>query len=261
MAKAKTKKKEGFGELLKTIVYALLIAGVFRTVLFQPFWIPSGSMKPTLLIGDYLFISKYAYGYSSVSCPTVFGVNLCPFIPGRILASDPERGDVVVFKHPRTAEDYIKRLIGLPGDTVQMRGGVLHINGKPVGMARGGVFLDPAFGMCADSRIVGDRRYCALQEWTETLPNGVSHPVLNTADGMGFDDTVEFRVPEGHFFFMGDNRDNSVDSRVPQSARGVGMVPFRNLIGRADRVMFSSAGRSIFFVWTWRGDRFFKALT
>ncbi|PIP97296.1 MAG: signal peptidase I [Rhodobacterales bacterium CG18_big_fil_WC_8_21_14_2_50_71_9] len=259
MAKAKTKKKEGFGELLKTIVYALLIAGVFRTVLFQPFWIPSGSMKPTLLIGDYLFISKYAYGYSSVSCPTVFGVNLCPFIPGRILASDPERGDVVVFKHPRTAEDYIKRLIGLPGDTVQMRGGVLHINGKPVGMARGGVFLDPAFGMCADSRIVGDRRYCALQEWTETLPNGVSHPVLNTADGMGFDDTVEFRVPEGHFFFMGDNRDNSRDSREPRAAGGVGFVPFENLVGRAEVIAVSADG-PFWAVWNWRFGRTFQAI-
>ncbi len=259
MAKAKAKKKDGLGELVKTIVYALLIAGVFRTVLFQPFWIPSGSMKPTLLIGDYLFISKYAYGYSSVSCPTVFGVNLCPFISGRILASDPERGDVIVFKHPRTGEDYIKRLIGLPGDTVQMRAGVLHINGQPVGMTRGGVFLDPAFGRCNDGRMVDGKRYCALEEWTETLPGGVAHPVLNTADGMGFDDTVEFRVPEGHFFFMGDNRDNSRDSREPRASGGVGYVPFENLVGRAEVIAVSADG-PFWAVWDWRFERTFQAI-
>ena len=259
MAKAKAKKKEGFGELLKTIVYALLIAGVFRTILFQPFWIPSGSMKPTLLIGDYLFISKYAYGYSSASCPTLFSVNLCPFISGRILASQPERGDVIVFKHPRTDEDYIKRLIGLSGDTVQMRGGVLHINDRPVGMARGGVFLDPAFGMCADSRDVGGQRMCALQAWTETLPEGTAHTILNTADGMTFDDTPEFRVPEGHFFFMGDNRDNSRDSREPRASGGVGYVPFENLVGRAEVIAVSADG-PFWQVWNWRFERTFKGI-
>src|SRR6056297_496184 len=111
-------------ETVKTIVYALLIAGVFRTLFFQPFWIPSGSMKPTLLIGDFLFVNKFAYGYSRHSCP----FSICPF-DGRILASAPERGDVIVFKHPRTGEEYIKRLVGVPGDTVQMREGVLHLNG------------------------------------------------------------------------------------------------------------------------------------
>ena len=240
---SKTKKKEGFGELLKTIIYALLIAGLFRTILFQPFYIPSGSMKSTLLIGDYLFISKYAYGYSSASCPSLLGVNLCPFLPGRVLSAEPERGDVIVFKHPRTREDYIKRVVGLPGDTVQMRGGVLHINGEPVGMERDGVFIDEPSGR-------------ALEAWTETLPNGVSHVVLNTADGMRYDDTPVFNVPEGHFFFMGDNRDNSRDSREPRAAGGVGFVPFEDLVGRAEIIAISSSG-AFWELWNWRFLRSF----
>lgn len=256
---ATAKKKEGFGELLKTIVYALLIAGVFRTVLFQPFWIPSGSMKSTLLVGDYLFISKYAYGYSSASCPTVFGVNLCPFIPGRILASQPERGDVIVFKHPRTDEDYIKRLIGLPGDRVQVRNGLLHINGVPVKVGRTGVFLDDAFGRCNDRRDVGGKRFCALEAWSETLPNGVTHTILNTAEGMTFDDTPEYVVPEGNYFFMGDNRDNSRDSREPRASGGVGFVPFANLVGRAEVIAVSADG-PFWAIWDWRFDRTLKAI-
>lgn len=259
MANAKAKRKEGFVELLKTIVYALLIAGLFRTILFQPFWIPSGSMKSTLLIGDYLFISKYAYGYSAASCPTVFGVNLCPFLNGRILAREPERGDVVVFKHPRTGEDYIKRLVGLPGETVQMRGGVLHIDGRPATMAREGVFLDPAVGFCNDRREVGGQRVCALEVWRETLPGGVSHVVLNTGDGMTFDDTPPFTVPAGHYFFMGDNRDNSRDSREPRAAGGVGFVPFENLVGRAEVIAVSADG-PFWAVWNWRFGRSFSAI-
>jgi signal peptidase I len=243
---AKTKKKEGLGELFKTIVYALLIAGVFRTVLFQPFWIPSGSMKSTLLIGDYLFISKYAYGYSAASCPTVFGVNLCPFLSGRIFAREPDRGDVIVFKHPRTGEDYIKRLVGLPGETVQMIGGVLHIDGAPVTMVRDGEFFDEDAGRALDS-------------WRETLPGGVTHTILNTADGFGFDDTPAFAVPEGHFFFMGDNRDNSRDSREPRASGGVGFVPFENLVGRAEVIAVSADG-PFWQVWNWRFGRTFMGV-
>ena len=243
---AKTKKKEGFGELLKTIVYALLIAAVFRTVLFQPFWIPSGSMKSTLLIGDYLFISKYAYGYSSASCPSLFGVNLCPFIPGRILGAEPERGDVIVFKHPRTNEDYIKRLVGLPGETVQMIGGVLHIDGRPVERVRDGAFVDEDSGR-------------ALEVWRETLPNGVEHVTLNTVNGMMFDDTPQFVVPQGQYFFMGDNRDNSRDSREPRASGGVGFVPFENLVGRAEVIAVSADG-PFWQVWNWRFGRTFTAI-
>jgi signal peptidase I len=256
---AKARRKQGFVELLKTIVYALLIAGLFRTILFQPFWIPSGSMKSTLLIGDYLFISKYAYGYSAASCPTLFGVNLCPFISGRIMAREPERGDVVVFKHPRTGEDYIKRLVGLPGETVQMRGGVLYVNGEPARMARDGVFLDDAAGFCKDRREVGGRRVCALEVWRETLPGGVTHAVLNTADGMTFDDTPPFAIPAGHYFFMGDNRDNSRDSREPRAAGGVGFVPFENLVGRAEVIAVSADG-PFWQVWNWRFGRSFSAI-
>ncbi len=240
---AKAKKREGFGEFLKTIVYALLIAGVFRTLLFQPFYIPSGSMKSTLLVGDYLFISKYAYGYSSASCPTIAGVNLCPFLWGRVWSAPPERGDVVVFKHPRTGEDYIKRVVGLPGETVQMMDGVLHIDGQPVGMERAGVFTDEPSGR-------------PLERWVETLPGGVEHVVLNTADGMRFDDTPPFEVPEGHYFFMGDNRDNSRDSREPRAAGGVGFVPFENLVGRAEIIAVSTAG-AFWELWEWRFLRSF----
>ncbi len=256
---ARGRKREGIGELVKTIVYALLIAGVFRTLLFQPFWIPSGSMKSTLLVGDYLFISKWAYGYSAASCPTVGGANLCPFLSGRLFAREPERGDVVVFKHPRTGEDYIKRVVGMPGERVQMRGGVLHIEGEAVGMARDGVFLDSAFGRCDDRRVADGRPVCALEAWTETLPGGRSHVVLNTAEGLAFDDTPEFTVPAGHFFFMGDNRDNSRDSREPRAAGGVGFVPFENLVGRAEVIAVSAEG-AFWQPWTWRWDRTFTGI-
>jgi signal peptidase I len=246
MAKTKTKKKEGLGEFLKTIVYALLIAGVFRTLLFQPFWIPSGSMKSTLLIGDYLFISKYAYGFSAASCPTIYRVNLCPFLSGRIFAREPDRGDVIVFKHPHTGEDYIKRLVGLPGETVQMIGGVLHIDREPVTMVRDGDFFDEDAGQ-------------AVQSWRETLPGGVTHTVLNAVGGLDVDDTPVFTVPEGHFFFMGDNRDNSVDSRKPRASGGVGFVPFENLVGRAEVIAVSADG-PFWQVWNWRFDRTFMGV-
>jgi signal peptidase I len=236
---AQAKKKEGAGELFKTVVYALLIAGLFRTILFQPFYIPSGSMKSTLLVGDYLFISKYAYGYSAASCPTVFGVNLCPFLgDARILSAEPERGDVIVFKHPRTREDYIKRVVGLPGETISVERGVLHIDGQPVAMERDGVFVDDQTGR-------------SLERWIETLPGDGSHVVLNTADGLRFDDTPPVTVPEGHYFFMGDNRDNSRDSREPRAAGGVGFVPFQNLVGRAEIIAISSAG-AFWELWNWR---------
>ena len=255
-------QKDGWWENIKTIVYALLIAGVFRTLFFQPFWIPSGSMKDTLLIGDFLFVNKMAYGYSRYSCPFA----LCP-ISGRIFASEPERGDIVVFRHPVSGTDYIKRLIGLPGDRIQVRDGVLFINDVEVPRAPTADFVElyerqggaGQFPRCENAP-VGPGGECRKGRAIETLPNGVSYPVLNI-DSTGFaDNTPVFTVPEGQFFFMGDNRDNSVDSRFNQNAGGVGFVPFENLIGRADRVIFSSAGSSMLAFWTWRSDRFFHSL-
>ena len=252
---------DGVVETVKTVVYALLIAGVFRTLFFQPFWIPSGSMKDTLLIGDFLFVNKMAYGYSAYSCPFA----MCP-IPGRIMGSEPERGDVVVFRHPVNGQDFIKRVVGLPGDTVQMRSGQMFLNGSPVPQVADGAFVETferqgpigPVPVCVE-RGLSEGDACSKEKSIETLPNGVQHSVLNVTNGR-LDNTGVFTVPEGHFFFVGDNRDNSTDSRVKPEFGGVGFVPYDHLIGRADRVMFSSAGRSLFFVWTWRPDRFFKRI-
>ena len=274
-------------ETIKTIFYALLIAGVFRTLFFQPFWIPSGSMKDTLLIGDFLFVNKMAYGYSYASCPKVqiprFGVNIdaddfCGFLKDRdtrILGRDPKRGDVVVFRHPVTGSDYIKRLIGLPGDKIQVQNGVLQINGAAVKIEAVADFVE-AYGPQGSQRnrpictngAVGMGADCIKKKYIETLPNDVSHGTLDTIDQdamqlggrLNVDSTKVYYVPEGHFFFMGDNRDNSSDSRVPQSLGGVGFVPMKDIVGRADRILFSSAGSSIFAFWTWRSNRYLKAV-
>ena len=268
----------GIWELIKTVVIALLIAGVFRSLFFQPFWIPSGSMKDTLLIGDFVFVNKMAYGYSYASCPSVkipaVGLDvdasdICGFMQnsdGRFLASEPERGDVVVFRHPVTGRDYIKRLIGLPGDQIQIKAGIIHLNGVPMQQVPAGVFtetMEPqgAFGnrpRC-ENGAVGDGGMCNKSRAIETNPEGKSYAVLNIGPSFT-DNTKVFTVPAGHYFMMGDNRDNSSDSRVDQIQGGVGFVPFKDLIGRADRIVFSSAGRSMFFFWTWRSDRFFKAV-
>ncbi|MDP5218147.1 signal peptidase I [Ruegeria sp. 2205SS24-7] len=265
-------------ETIKTIVFALLFAGIFRTLFFQPFWIPSGSMKETLLIGDFLFVNKMSYGYSYASCPNLMmpgiGINIdaqkiCGFIDGdntRVFGGEPERGDVAVFRHPTTGHDFIKRVIGMPGDRIQIRQGVLHINGTAVGLEPDGVFEETyepqgpqGLRPRCENGPVGLGGTCIKSRYIETLPNGVSYTILNIGN-QASDNTGVYTVPEGHYFFMGDNRDNSSDSRLPQSAGGVGFVPYENLIGRADRVMFSSAGRSMLFFWTWRGDRFFKRI-
>ena len=263
------KTQGGIVETIKTVVYALLIAGLFRSLLLQPFWIPSESMKDTLLIGDFLFVNKMAYGYSRYSC-TVFGISVCP-VSGRIklpfLSGDPQRGDVVVFHHPVSGEDYIKRLIGLPGDKIQVKSGLLYINGVVAPQEPAGIFkeiyeLQGSMGnapRCSNGQ-VGDGGVCEKERSVETLPNGLKHDVLNIENNGYADNTDVFTVPEGNYFFMGDNRDNSMDSRFSQNVGGVGYVPAENLIGRADRIMFSSAGSSLFQFWTWRSDRYFKAV-
>lgn len=239
-------KKSELWETVKVVVQALLIALVLRTFLFQPFNIPSGSMMNSLLIGDYLFVSKYAYGYSRYSFP----LGVVP-LEGRLLASEPERGDVAVFRLPSdTSTDYIKRVIGLPGDEIQVIQGVVHINGTPVQRERVDDFVE------RDAR----GREIAIPRYEETLPNGVRYSTLDLGPSL-FDNTKIYEVPEGHYFMMGDNRDNSTDSR----ANSVGFVPFENFVGRAE-ILFFSIGptASPWMLWRWpsdvRFDRLFKSL-
>ncbi len=262
MASNTAGKQSEFVELIKTVAYAILIAGVIRTLLFQPYWIPTGSMKDTLLIGDFLFVNKFAYGYSRHSCP----FSICPF-SGRIMGKEPDRGDVIVFMHPDQNTVMIKRLIGLPGDRVQMKEGVVYINDIAAPQTPLEPFVETkkpqgpmaTIPRCANAPVSPNGGECIKKRASETLPGGVTHNVLDIVGG-GLDNTPVFMVPEGEFFFMGDNRDNSADSRFSRRTGGVGNVPFENIIGRADRVIFSSAGSSIFAFWTWRSDRFFKAV-
>jgi signal peptidase I len=226
------RKESRLAEGTRVVVHALLIALVIRTLLFQPFSIPSGSMKGTLLVGDHLFVSQYSYGYSRYSLP--FSP---PLFSGRIFGAVPERGDVVVFRLPREpSTDYIKRVIGLPGDRIQMIGGLLHINGVAVKRERVGNFIDDEDGR-------------AVRRWRETLPNGVTYEALDLQDNGFLDNTREYVVPPGHYFMMGDNRDNSVDSRVLSA---VGYVPFENLVGKAQIIFFSIGdGVPVWHVWSW----------
>jgi signal peptidase I len=244
----KKEKEGGLYETVKIIVQALLLALIVRTFLFQPFNIPSGSMKDTLLIGDYLFVSKYSYGYSRYSFP--FG--LMPF-SGRVWGGEPERGDIIVFKLPRdNSTDYIKRVIGLPGDRVQVKDGVVYINDEPVKRERIDDYIEETgFG--------GVQR---LARYRETLPNGVSYDTLDITSNGQWDNTRVYEVPEGHYFMMGDNRDNSQDSRVLSQ---VGYVPYENLIGRAEVLFFSiKDGQPAWMIWRWpwdvRWDRLFRTL-
>ncbi|AZO09044.1 MULTISPECIES: signal peptidase I [unclassified Mesorhizobium] len=233
VAEKREKKSGGLGETFSVIIQALLLALVIRTLLFQPFSIPSGSMRPTLLEGDYLFVTKWAYGYSRYSLP--FGPDL---FSGRIWGSEPKRGDVVVFKFPPDPSvDYIKRVVGLPGDKIQVKDGQLFINGAAVPREKVGQIDNPDITEAQGP----------VDVYRETLPNGVSYDTLDLTQNSIGDNTREFDVPAGHYFMMGDNRDNSSDSRFT-----VGFVPAENLVGRANVIFFSIAGgASPLEVWKW----------
>ena len=230
------KKKGGMKEFFSVVIQALILAMVIRTFFFQPFTIPSGSMRPTLLVGDYLFVSKYAYGYSKYSLP--FSPNL---FSGRLWSAEPKRGDVLVFRLPSNSNvDYIKRVVGLPGDRIQVRQGVLYINDQAV--QRNFV------GQIDNTDVTEVSR--PVDVYRETLPNGVTYNTLDLGYFPQVDDTKVFEVPQGYYFMMGDNRDNSDDSRL-----NVGYVPAENLIGRANLIFFSIGnGSSAWQLWRWPFD-------
>lgn len=241
--------KEGW-EWIKAVVTAFAIVLVLKTVIAQQFTIPSASMEPNLYEGDYILVTKYSYGWSHHSI--LFSP---PLFKGRIFGREPQRGDIIVFKLPRDGHtDYIKRLIGLPGDRIQVRGGAVVLNGKMLQREQTDLVQeDVGYG---DIRTVARIR--------ETMTGGRAYMTNDYGQGGQLDDTPVFTVPEGHYFFMGDNRDNSQDSRLPQAV-GVGLVPAENLVGKAQIILFSwNAEASIFKPWTWvmdaRPSRFFKPL-
>ena len=240
---------------VRLVLEALLIAFVIRTFFYQPYNIPSSSMVPTLLVGDYLFVGKLSYGYGPYSFNfsfSPFGYELFSFGPlpfkGRIFADEPERGDIIVFKLPRDPKvDYIKRVIGLPGDRIQVIDGVVHINGQPVKRQR------------IEDRVVQDGPYAGMRvpQYRETLPNGRSYVVQEMLENGPADNTGVYVVPEGHYFVMGDNRDNSTDSRDQYM---VGYIPYENLMGEAKIIFFSHNEKaSLLMPWTWFGGiRFWR---
>ena len=245
--RSRKKKTSGWWDTIRTVLYAIIAAMVVRTVALEPFNIPSGSMIPTLLVGDYLFVSKYAYGYSKYSLP--WSIDL---FSGRLFGSTPERGDVAVFKLPRDNEtDYIKRIVGLPGDRIQIKQGLLFVNYVPIERRQVENFTD------FHGR--------SIAQFAEILPNGVVHHTLDANPNGSLDNTDVYAVPEGHYFAMGDNRDNSLDSRIDNAYSGVGFIPAENLIGRAEFIFYSTnGGASIWEIWKWgeatRFERLFTAV-
>jgi signal peptidase I len=255
--------KEG-GGLVRFLLTLALLAWFIRSFVLAPFSIPSGSMLPTLYIGDYLMVAKWPYGISRYSFPFGF-----PTFDGRILAHLPARGDVVVFRHPSEDVDLIKRVIGVPGDTVEVRGGELILNGTPIPRQELPPFpmpisanspckvVPPAAPMVTN---VGGRPTCLFPAYRETLPGGPSYTVLDQIDSAQADDFAATRVPAGHVFLMGDNRDDSLDSRYSPAEGGIGFVPMENLIGRAQVTFWSTDGSASYWKpWTWltalRGTR------
>ena len=254
-----------WGDFGKFLLKLALFVVILRSFILSPFNIPSESMQPRLLIGDYLLVAKWPYGYSKYSMP--FSL---PIIPGRIFASQPEAGDVVVFKAPPTQrDDYIKRVIGLPGDVIQMRNGILEINGVAVKKERIADFVIPVTENMAEAATLEGTpfpcwrpefeedakdggRQCRYPRYVETLPNGRSYQILDLANGTPGDDTEAFVVGEGQVFLMGDNRDRSADSRFPADGKAIGIVPQENLVGRAFVTVFSTDGSARWLLpWTW----------
>lgn len=261
------RQQDSLGELVRILIYSIIIATGIRVVVFEPFNIPSESMLPTLMVGDYLVVSKYPYGYSRHSLP--FSLNL---FDGRILESQVRRGDVVVFKRPLDKRtDYIKRIMGLPGDRIQMKGGQLFLNGKAVRRER---VKDFVVQVSPNTRCKNGTQFqftqadgsvvCRYPQYRETLPSGVRYMTLDLYENGPSDNTRVFVVPQGHYFAMGDNRDNSADSRR-SITEGVGFVPAENLVGRAEILFFSTDGSASWWQpWYWyqasRGERFFDSL-
>ena len=247
---ARTRATNEMVEVGKTVFYALLIALVLRVLLFQPFTIPSASMEPTLLEGDYIIVSKYSYGYSKHSIPLS-----PPIFNGRLFSHHPTRGDVIVFKLPRDNKtDYIKRLIGLPGDHIQVKHGTVFVNNQPIAQKAQGQTTIDLGGFMTKADVI-----------RETMPGGRSYLTYSVDPTQSPENTDVFVVPEGNYFFMGDNRDNSLDSRFPKENDGVGFVPVENLEGKAQIILLSwKRGASLFKPWTWVMDaepsRFFHYL-
>jgi signal peptidase I len=251
----KERQRESAWSLARFFLLLAILAWGVRSFVAAPFSIPSGSMLPTLYIGDYLVVAKWPYGYSRYSFP--LGL---PSFSGRIFGRSPDRGDVVVFRHPTEHDDLIKRVIGVSGDTVEMRQGRLILNGRLVAREALAPYKLP-ISSNTPCRVVppatpsiiqlGDRGYCVFPAYRETLPNGVSYTVLDQT-ATEADDFGPAKVPAGHVFLMGDNRDDSLDSRFPAAAGGIGMVPVENLIGRAAFTFWSTDGSASYWKpWTW----------
>ncbi|WP_407696405.1 signal peptidase I [Sphingomicrobium astaxanthinifaciens] len=256
---APDKKPETLGSMTRFLLGLALFAWILRSLVVAPFSIPSGSMLPTMWIGDYLFVGKWPYGYSKYSFP--LGI---PPIEGRILADDPERGDIVVFRPPGQEDtDYVKRVIGLPGDRIELRDGVVVLNGTPIERQRlGRDFALPISPNSPCKVVEGGERFvqpgadgvdrCHYPAFRETLPSGRSYTVLDQRRASIGDDRAPLTVPAGHYFLMGDNRDDSLDSRFPPAVGGVGLVPQQNLVGRALGNFWSTDGSASWFLpWTW----------